>query len=352
MLLFYYVFGGINMSVFKLLIGVVVVVVLLYFILTLFVLPKPDILTPIANSTKVALLKAGEPVCGIVNLPKDFSLTSTQLQNNNIMKDLNIFFWLTSFNANSKTSSLPNEVFVLKTDSAMAQENYCVTCYPGSIFYDVPEINTLQGKDYFCQVSFGKKLLPVSAELPILQDYLQQGDLKLQNPFYKNSLNSEVYDYYFFIIPTQPKTNFNLSDLSGLGNNIEIEHMKKFSSTEINEKELLNISLPNAGPKLIVQGIVGKNKTPFSLEPMLPALFSVNFVEILPNKEYQSENCIATTSEKQYKNFEKNLCVVYNKCNNCSLPTYCAEAWQKKGTDAESKTKDYATSYLPIDECS
>lgn len=340
------------MSVFKILIGAVVVVVLLYFIMTLFVLPKSDIFTPIANSTKSALLQPGNPVCGNVNLPKNFSMTNFQLQNNSALKDLNIFFWLNSFNSEPIISANFESGIILKTKSALPQEDYCVTCYPGIIFYDIPIMN-LKNEDYFCQVSFGKKLLSISANLSILPDTLKQGDLKLSNPFYKSSLNPDEYNYYFFVIPTNSKSNFSLTDLVGLkfGNELEYEQVKKFSYSEINEKDVLNIALPNAGNKLIVQAIIGKNKNPFSLEPMLSADFSVSSVEVLPNKEYQSQNCVATTMQKEYKNLEKNMCVVYNKCEGCSLPTYCAEAWKEKGVDAESKQKDFAISYLPIEEC-
>lgn len=337
-------------DVFKLVITAAVFIVLLYFVLTLFVLPKTNFYPSLTNSVKSAMLQPGVPVCDKITLPKNTTILTNIILERPELKDLSMFLWFSKSgeSANPQISLAVNDAFVLKSDSGLAGLDFCSVCYPGFLFSDVPELATIE-KDFFCQIVFGKQLFQLQLNFPPVQDSVKQGALVLPNTL---TNLPESYNYYLFLISKPTKQTITLSDLAGLKMNedTKLESVFKFSAKELQSKQNITLTFPNTGPKIIVQAVVGENRNPYN-GIILPAKFSVVSTEVLPNIEYQSQGCTATTSEKQYKNFTKNKCVVYNKCEGCSLPTYCADAWKVKGIDAESKTKNYAISYLPIDEC-
>jgi len=333
-------------NIFKLLIAAIVFGVLLYIILTLFVFKSSDHYLEISKTLKSATFKAGEPTCSKVDIKKGDFLTTNNLIGATYLKDLKIFVWFSGNNKNFELIPKENGFSFLAKEN-FKQLDFCVICYPGILLTEYPDLNNiLENNDLFCGISFGSKLVLLNYDLHTFNSQELQGE---------HILNTNIktlpvgYTYKIFVLNNEKNQTVSKDSLSYLKQTKDIFSDAIYS---FDSKALPNVKfdIPKAGEKLILQAVMQLGVNPY-LNLILPAQFKVQAVDVQQNEDYQKIDCKSTTSEKKYKNYEKNKCVVYNYCEGCTLATYCSDVWNAKGQAVEPESAKYAISYLPIESC-
>lgn len=316
----------------------------MYIVLGLFVFPKSDPYSNVALTINNAIQSPGDPNCSSLNLSKDQSINTTVLLNKEQLSNLKLFVWFET--TNPKYTVFKTKDYSSFNPNQNVKELYfCSICYPGIIFNQNSNMSdVLQGHDLFCEVVFGTKFMPLEYNFDVFNKTEDQG--------FKEILVSKLPDGYYlsyFVLNNENRELINKDNLAylELSPDKQIDFSKFFSSKEFGLKN--QIELSKAGDKIILQAILPGNLNPFS-GIILPAKFSIDSINVLPNDKYQSKECKPTTIDKQYIDMDKQMCLVYNNCEGCGvIAEYCANAWKNSGIIVEPVSPEYAISYTTLD---
>ncbi len=332
-------------SVFKVLIAAIVFGALLAIILTFFVFPKDDPYLEISKTIKLAVTDAGNPYCSKIDLIKNNAITTKVLNQTSLLINESIYVWFSTLNPKLNVFNSDN-LSSISSNESFKQIDFCAICFPGIIFKDYSDLSVILKKNNnYCEVVFGKKLLPQTSNLNAFNLEEQQGFKKINF----NDTLPAGYIYAVYILNNEQKQMMSSDKLSFLGETKDTNIEKVFYFNNINKNDA-NIEIPKAGEKIVLQAIMQDSRNIFA-GPIYPIKFLVQSINVIPNDNYQMIGCKTTTQENQGKDYDLQKCLVYNYCDGCFLASHCAKAWEDKGIISEAATTTYSKSYLPFESC-
>jgi Pyruvate/2-oxoacid:ferredoxin oxidoreductase delta subunit len=315
------------MDVFKILVSAVIAGAIIYFIITTFVFKELDPNKVIESNINLAKESLGEPICSKISMKKNFELNPMIMKNDALFKNHNLD--IVYFSNNTYLRQI-NTLFIASKN--IRNLDFCSVCYPSYVFIKDDTLNS--NYDLICETSFGSKIIPLNLNL-LPYENISQG---FYAPNYIGDL-PQGYVYKAYI--------FNNESTNRYSKNNQTFFSSKMYSLEkdysfYNKDE--NLEFSKSGEKIVLQLIVPEN---ISLNNFIGAgKVLINSVTVNQNSEYQSLNCKATYSEKQYFNYEIKKCVQYNFCEGCILANHCVNAWAKKDLISEAYNPNYSISYI------
>lgn|GEM_PF-5374981 len=351
-----------------------VVAVFIFIMLELFVFPYQNPYDEFASTALNAISDPGRAQTLKFSFSKGFVFNNLTLSSHSVLKKYpEILFSFKvadslqdKFEIKYNVDAENNYIINAKIKSSIYKQNATIICHPYIAFVNSTKTTSddfttnlaLERYIFFCEIIFGRasdkdivahvsnkvrsadlgnydKIITIDS-LPagITEDNLILRTFVLEYTYDIDNLTEQIY----FIRPNNFGTKLKYSDVSSINNGVG--HV--------------TVPFEFTGHYLILYELMSRNILSDWVQNDIvigPAFYDFEYIDV--NKTYTDylQECKTIKKEIGYKDLQNNRCVYYYGCEECALPSLCADVWQSKEESVLQDTKEHAIGYGAIEEC-